>query len=929
MNADENDVAPRSGAWWRLSIALAAVFLSRLAVLHSSFWAEVPYEPAPLGLEALAVLRGDTPALYWGQPYFGTFFSYVLAPFYALGAEPVQTFGWVAIGVAVCGAAAIYWFARRLWGELAGLAALAYLAVPSAYYSYHTLTAYAVFQALGSIACFAALVQLVDRPVHPRWIWLCGLALGASTWCQQLGLYYAVAVGMTFLAVERRRVFGAAGLRLAAGFFVGSAPLWIWNALFDWITVRNFLTSDYAPLSVLSAWSGFWESAGSLVAATPQFWLDQGGYAAWMRYGQLLVAGLVVFGVEQWIRGRRREQRVGAGLLLTLFGVTAFFYAKSRWGVSPTYARYIMPLATVVPILVGGAVATAARRSRMLAVAVVLFALLPGVHDHLRYARWSAARSDGGAPVAIAALDRLGITRAYAHNRISLPINLASRERIIVSDYYGVPYMPYLNVVDDDPAPAIIAHETLQIPHPTEVARSLGVLGGHFRRLKAGPYWIFYAFKPPDGGGGWLSPAGWKLAAVAERGALATLVDRDVLSGWSTNRPQAAGDWLSVDLGKTHAIDEVHLLSAIRVRDIPKAAVLETSLDGEAWTARSHFDGLNWYWWNGHPKLDDEGRVSFYFDPVLARHLRVRLLDGSPNWNWSVSEIFVRAIDVPEHRDGEADFRTGLLAERRGFVGISYHSLHAPYAPAVDSTPWGEAARAYARAARKSPDDPEPLYRLGRVLWMKNFFGGGPDRGNALGFEALGLEDLAATEFRRCAVVDAGSFCVDHVLRHPTDEAERARLLEVRRRFEPADKLAVDLGAVELVGRGTLPERIEAGGHFTLELFWKCLRPLDRDLVVFVHAVGPAEARFAADHPPARGAVPTSRWQPGETIRDAVEVTVPPAIPQGRYTLRAGLWDPARHSRLRRDRNDPGVVEVGSVEVVAPPIAPAPSSAGR
>lgn len=909
--------------------------MSRLAVLHSPYWDEIPYEPAPLGLEALAVLRGETPVLYWGQPYFGTFFSYLLAPFYALGTDPVRTFGWVAIGVAVCGAAAVYGFARRLWGEPAGLAALAYLAVPSAYYSYHTLTAYAVFQALGSIACFAALAQLVDRPTHPRWVWLCGLALGASTWCQQLGLYYTLAVGGVFLAVERRRICGAPGGRLAAGFFLGSAPLWTWNALFDWITVKNFLAGEYAPVSLGLAWSGFCESVGSLVAANPQFWLDPGGYAAWVRYGELLVAGLLVFGAAQGMAGRR-ELRVGTGLVFALFVVTAFFYAKSRWGVSPTFARYLLPLATVVPILVGGAVATAARRSRPLGAAVMLSALLPGLHDHLRYARWSETWRDQSARAAIAALDRLGITRAYAHNRISLPINLASRERIIVSDYYGVPYMPYLNVVDDAAAPAIITHEILQIPHPTELARALGVLGGHFRRLKAGPYWIFYDFRPPSGGGGWLSPAQWKLDAVAERGDLARLVDRDVLSGWSTNRPRAAGDWLSVDLGATRPIDEVHLLCALRIRDIPHGAVLETSLDGRTWTVRSRLDGLNWYWWNGHPKLDDEGRVSFYFDPTPARHLRVRVLDDSPERrNWSVTEIFVRAADAPENHRGEADLRSGLLAERRGFVGISYHSLHAPYAPAVDSTAWDEVARAYLRAARKSPDDPEPLYRLGRVLWMRELLwmkgcpGGGPDRCRGLGLEALGLDDLAATEFARCAAVEAGSLCVDRALGRARDEVERARLRDVRRRFEPASALGADLGAVELSGRGTLPDRVEAGGHFTLELFWKCRQPLDRHLAAFVHAAGPGGARFLADHSPAKGTLPTSLWQPGETIRDAVEVTVPAGVSPGRYTLSAGLWNPARRSPLSRFLGATRAVAVGSFEVVPPTGAATAGSAER
>ncbi len=168
MNADENALDSRSGACWRLLIGLAAVFLSRLVVLQSRLLGDVPYEPTPLGLEAFAVLRGETPVLVWGQPYFGTLFSYLLAPFYALGTEPMRTFGCVAIAVAVCGAAAVYGFARRLWGEPAGLAALAYLAIPSASYSYHTLTAYAVFQALGSIACLAALRQLVDRSAQAR-----------------------------------------------------------------------------------------------------------------------------------------------------------------------------------------------------------------------------------------------------------------------------------------------------------------------------------------------------------------------------------------------------------------------------------------------------------------------------------------------------------------------------------------------------------------------------------------------------------------------------------------------------------------------------------------------------------------------------------------------------------------------------------------
>ena len=102
--------------------------------------------------------------------------------------------------------------------------------------------------------------------------------------------------------------------------------------------------------------------------------------------------------------------------------------------------------------------------------------------------------------------------------------------------------------------------------------------------------------------------------------ALPAIADRDPLTVWSTNRTGKIGDWVAVDLGETHRVEEVHLLAGVRIHDIPTSAVVETSLDGRTWTERQRLVGLSWYWWNGHPKHDDNGRSSFYFEPADVRY---------------------------------------------------------------------------------------------------------------------------------------------------------------------------------------------------------------------------------------------------------------------------------------------------------------------
>jgi hypothetical protein len=902
MNIRERE-ARRSGRALLVTLGVlggfAAVVASRVAMLHSPYFEEIQYERAPMGLEALAILRGETPVMNWSEPYHGTVFSYLLAPFYALGGDPIRTYGWVSVGVNLLGTLAAYLFARSVWGEVAGIAALVYLALAPAYFPFYDVNSYALFVTLGGLGCYAAFHHLVDEPPHPRWMWLSGIALGASVWCHQLGVCFVAAVGATLLVLWGRSCLRADAWRLALGMSIGAGPLIAWNAVFHWIVLRNFTSSDYAARSVAASVEGFWESIGSLLAANTQFWTSVSNAGVWLRVGQLLFVALTLFAVWQWVAGQRRA-RVGCGMLLVLIATTATLYSKSRWGVNAGFSRYLIPMCFALPILVGGAVASVAERSRGAALALLVVVILPGINDRLHYAEWGKPMHGQGARVGVSALQRLGITRAYAHDRISLPLTLASRERIIVSDYYGIPYEPYLDAVDDATGAAIVAHKVLKIPSPEDVTRSLRVLDGRYRRAEAGPYVIFYDFQRPQRQGGWLSSAGWRLSASVEPDHVDAIVDRDPLTVWSTNRIGRAKDWIAVDLGAVHRVEEVHLLSGVRIHDIPGEAVLETSLDGSKWTVRQHLVALPWYWWNGHPKHDDDGRVSFYFEPVEARHVRVRLLQNMVGWNWSVAEIFVRAADIPETTAGLTEFTQGMLAERRGVMEINYHSIHAALAPDVDSTPWGEVMADYRRAIRADPDNVEFSYRFSRALWINGFIGGDPSGRDALRYEALGLDDLAEREFASCAEKDAlASLCVDRALPHAADDAARGRLEALRNeRFTPATPLDVDLGAVRLLGHGPLPTEVKPGASFTVSLFWKCVDPMRRNYSVFVHFTGPA--RFQADHAPAGGRLPTSQWIESEIVRDDFTATIPPNAPPGDYEVTVGLWDPAGRRHLRR-----------------------------
>jgi hypothetical protein len=107
-----------------------------------------------------------------------------------------------------------------------------------------------------------------------------------------------------------------------------------------------------------------------------------------------------------------------------------------------------------------------------------------------------------------------------------------------------------------------------------------------------------------------------------------------------------------------------------------------------------------------------------------------------------------------------------------------------------------------------------------------------------------------------------------------------------------------------------------AGDWFYVVLEWEPRRSIGKDYKVFVH-VRDAQDKvvFQNDKLPLNSLLPTTRWQPGEKLRDAHAMVIPPDLPAGKYRVVVGVYDPITGDRLTTsDGQD--TATIGEVEVL-------------
>ncbi|RIL11326.1 hypothetical protein DCC79_05235 [bacterium] len=216
------------------------------------------------------------------------------------------------------------------------------------------------------------------------------------------------------------------------------------------------------------------------------------------------------------------------------------------------------------------------------------------------------------------------------------------------------------------------------------------------------------------------------------------------------------------------------------------------------------------------------------------------------------------------------------------------------------------------------PDFPTSRWRPGEVVALRAVIVVDPDA--PAGAARLSVAVESADGSATGPGVDVGTLEVAALPPPRTAVPAMARAVDAR--FGP--DLAL-LGA-------DLPPAARPGESITVTLHWRAQRSVQTAYTVLVHLVprapaAPGDATAGAapvaqgDGPPGEGARPTTSWRSGEVVSDAHRIALPADLASGDYALLAGLYDASAPGYPRlpaavggRPAVD-GRVEVGQVTV--------------
>ncbi|MDO8673488.1 MAG: 6-pyruvoyl-tetrahydropterin synthase-related protein [Dehalococcoidia bacterium] len=115
---------------------------------------------------------------------------------------------------------------------------------------------------------------------------------------------------------------------------------------------------------------------------------------------------------------------------------------------------------------------------------------------------------------------------------------------------------------------------------------------------------------------------------------------------------------------------------------------------------------------------------------------------------------------------------------------------------------------------------------------------------------------------------------------------------------DKARLLGFDLAIGALIPAGQAP-KVAPSDTFNVTLYWQALREMETSYIVFIQILNGAGKLVAQnDSPPQAGEAPTTAWIAGEVVTDGHRISIPTDLPDGDYTVIAGVYDATTGIRL-------------------------------
>lgn len=130
----------------------------------------------------------------------------------------------------------------------------------------------------------------------------------------------------------------------------------------------------------------------------------------------------------------------------------------------------------------------------------------------------------------------------------------------------------------------------------------------------------------------------------------------------------------------------------------------------------------------------------------------------------------------------------------------------------------------------------------------------------------------------------------------------------------PANVLDVILGdnQVRLLGYDLETTNARPGGQITVTLYWQSLAPFDQNYQAFVHLFAD-QVRAQHDGAPECGINPTTRWEPGQIIRDPHTIILPEDMLNTKMSLLVGMYNLITEERLSVPETADDVINLGEI----------------